>query len=109
MNNIAVLPFSEVVKAKLTFLVESVLREIPECEKIVLFGSYARMEQKIGSDLDILILTKKEIERDRRGELYAVFEENNADIVFYTKEIFDKSEKLLVQQIKKEGILLWKN
>lgn len=109
MNNISLLPVSDIVKERLNFLTDCILQEIPECEKIVLFGSYARMEQKLGSDLDILVLTEKEIERDRRGELYATFEENHADIVFYTKEIFMNSDKLLVRQIKKEGVLLWKN
>lgn len=54
MNTIMELPYSDDIKNKLNYLVSLVLDSDIECKKIVLFGSYARMEQKIDSDLDIL-------------------------------------------------------
>ena len=108
MNTIMELPYSDDIKNKLNYLVSLVLDSDIECKKIVLFGSYARMEQKINSDLDIFILSDNQISREQRGYLASVFEENNADIVFCTTSIFDTSDNLLYRNIRKDGVLLWK-
>lgn len=102
------LPFSDSEKTALQKLVNRILDNKVSCTKIVLFGSYARAEHTIESDFDILVLTKEEISREKRGLLCSMFEENNADLVFYTEEQFADSTCLLVQCIKKEGVLLWK-
>lgn len=74
----------------------------------VLFGSYARCDYKAGSDVDILFLTKRELDREIRGDISSFFEENNADAIFYVKDNFVVSDCLLSTQIKKDGILLWR-
>lgn len=109
MTVIESLPFSDTVKDKLKMLVRLILNSIDTCEKIVLFGSYARAEYTGSSDLDILVLTETEIPREIKGKLCSIFEENNADLVFYTKSKFEQSDCLLVKQIKREGVLLWTN
>lgn len=109
MSNVECLPFSSDVVSKIGRLVEMILDSVNDCQKIVLFGSYARAEYKASSDLDILVLTKAEVPRELRGELCSIFEENNADLVLYTTSIFENPHALLVQQIRKEGILLWQN
>lgn len=109
MDTIIKLPYSDEIKNRLNYLVNLVLDSGIECEKIVLFGSYARMEQKIDSDLDIFVLSDEQIPREKRGYLASVFEENNADIVFCTTSIFDTSDSLLYKNIRKDGVLLWKN
>lgn len=108
MYNIERLPFNECTKTKLVFLVEKVL-EIVTPTKIVLFGSYARAEYTACSDLDILVLTKNEVPRIIRSELCSVFDENGADLVFYTEEVFNSSDCLLVQNVRRDGVLLWKS
>ena len=82
--------------------------EVDSIEYIILFGSHARGEEIATSDLDIMAITKEETERLLRGELCSKFDENNMDLVFYTLEQFRESECLLVQQVKQEGIVLWK-
>lgn len=109
MDNVGILPFSRACKDRLRFLVDMILQNISDVEKIVLFGSYARFEQTASSDLDILVLTEKDVPRELRGGLCSVFDENNADLVFYTVDRFQQSSCLLVKKIKKDGVLLWKN
>ena len=103
------LPFENRVKSKLCEMVKLILKCEIMCERIVLFGSYARMEQTVHSDLDILVLSHKEVSREVRGELCSIFEEMGADLLFYTERAFCDSETFLASIILSEGILLWKN
>lgn len=82
--------------------------EVEGIRYIILFGSYARGEEKATSDLDILVLAEQEIPREIRGGLSSEFEEENIDLVFYTMKQFEASDCLLVSQIRKEGIVVWK-
>lgn len=91
------------------FLVDLLLEKVPGLSKVILFGSYARYEQKATSDLDILALTVWETPRETRGELCSVFNEYNADLIFYTNQSFESSSCLFVTQVKRDGILLWKS
>lgn len=103
------LPFENDVKSKLYKMAELILIYGIACERIILFGSYARMEQTVHSDFDILVLSCEEVPREVRGELCSVFEEMGADLLFYTKQVFSSSETLLVKKVRSEGILLWKS
>lgn len=102
------LPYSEGINKKLQFLVHEILQENLDCRMIVLFGSYARGEYNALSDFDFLVITEKEVPRSVRGWLHSIFDENNADLVFYTEEVFYNSECFFVQQVKKDGVLLWR-
>lgn len=88
--------------------IEKLTEELGGISYIILFGSYARGEEKSTSDLDILVLTEQEISREIRGGLSSEFEEENIDLVFYTMKQFELSDCLLVSQIRKEGIVIWK-
>ncbi|MDK2808550.1 MAG: polymerase beta, Nucleotidyltransferase [Clostridiales bacterium] len=77
-------------------------------EYIVLFGSYARGEEKAASDMDIMVVTREVVSRTARGELCSVFDENNMDLIFYTLEQWKASDCLLVNRIQREGIVIWK-
>lgn len=103
------LPYDDDIKAQLNELVELVLKSDIDCERIVLFGSYARMEYTVGSDFDILVLSYGEIPREVKGGLRSVFDEKNSDLVFYVKSVFDASTCLLADRIRREGIMLWKS
>lgn len=92
------------IKSKISYLVN----HISNLEYIILFGSYARMEQKIESDIDLMAVTSESTDRLLRGELCSRFEEENIDLVFYDVDTFRESRCLLVSQVKKEGIVLWK-
>ena len=82
VNNIEKLPHNQLCKNKLHNLTDMILQNIPGVISIVLFGSYARFEQKVTSDIDILVLTEKEVCRELRGEWCSVFDELHADLVF---------------------------
>lgn len=103
------LPFDDKIIRKLNTFVSVILSEVENCQKIVLFGSYARADYNATSDLDIMVLTKTEVPRELRGELCSFFDENNADLIFYTTDAFENSQVLLVQRIREEGILLWQH
>jgi UTP:GlnB (protein PII) uridylyltransferase len=68
---IDLLPFDENIKKKLQNLI-AILIPLPTINRIILFGSYARMEHHAGSDLDLLVLTDCEISREQRGHLHSV-------------------------------------
>lgn len=87
-------------------------QNIKELLYIVLFGSCARLEYNINSDIDLLLITSKELSRIKKGEIRSELDKINGittDIVFYVKEDFQKSDCLLVRQIKKGGIVLWRS
>ena len=109
MCYIANLPYTDTIKEKLHVLIDLLMSSCVKCTKIVLFGIYARMEQRVGSDLDILALTDIEVCREVRGELCSKFDELGSDLIFYTNRVFEDSNSLLLQHIKKEDILLWEN
>ncbi|MFI3238307.1 MAG: nucleotidyltransferase domain-containing protein [Lachnospiraceae bacterium] len=99
-------------KKKLIKDLEQIAKEnIQGILAIVLFGSAARNDLRIGSDLDILILTNKTVEQSVRGSLASDLEEEvdgvSTDLIFYTYEDFKASTCILVQQIKADGIVLW--
>lgn len=103
------LPFGSPVKALLRDLVQMLIDARIGCEKIVLFGSYARAEQTVSSDFDILVLSPQHISREIKGELCSKFEERNSDLIFYRSSDFESSDTLLVKRIREEGVLLWRN
>lgn len=78
---------------------------------IVLFGSCARNQIRVGSDIDLLVLTEHGVSQELRGELASdLAEEKNGvatDVIFYTREDFVRSECLLVCEIKKDGLMIW--
>ena len=87
-------------------------KDIPELKKIILFGSCARLHLHVGSDIDLLIVTKKVV-RDRRllGYLRADLEflpdEIMGDMVFATEKRLAKSNEKLYEDVRRDGILLW--
>ena len=106
-NNIDALPFRDEVKRQIGFLVVTLLQQLPGVQQIILFGSYARAEYRATSDIDILALVSDPVGRDISGDLHSCFDEKGADLVIYTVDDFNISNCLLVNQIRKDGVLLW--
>ncbi|MCH1975039.1 nucleotidyltransferase domain-containing protein [Muricomes sp. OA1] len=95
-----------------TFIIKKIqylISRIPDLEYIILFGSYARTEQTIKSEIDLMAITSSIPDRLLRGDLCSEFDEENIDLVFYDIETFRNSRCLLVSQVKKKRIVLWKN
>lgn len=84
---------------------------IPTLESIILFGSCARKNLRVTSDIDLLIITIDSIERSIRGEISSILEDDidlvRTDCIFYTQEQFQDSTRIFTQQIKTEGIILY--
>lgn len=81
-------------------------------DMIVLFGSCGRGNPRWDSDVDILILSEQEMNRqdktDIRAELCEIVDRVSSDVIFYTFDGFKSSRKRIVDEIKKEGVILWK-
>lgn len=86
-------------------------KSIEDLLYIVLFGSCARGNLDINSDVDLLVITKntvdKEIKIDLDHELDEEQEGISTDVVFYDLETYLRSECLLIKEIKKYGKILW--
>ncbi len=80
-------------------------------QSIILFGSGARNELRVGSDLDLLLISEETVLKEVRAELSSNLAEERkgvgTDIIFYSKKEYQESNCLLVRQIKAEGIVLW--
>lgn len=80
-------------------------------EKIILFGSCARGNYKVTSDIDLLVVTTESTDRYIRGDIASELDEAidgvSTDIIFYGKEVFETSESLLMREIRKEGVVIY--
>lgn len=86
-------------------------KSIEDLLYIVLFGSCARGNLDINSDVDLLVITKNIIDREIKMDLDHELDEEqegvSTDIVFYDLETYLRSECLLIKEIKKHGKILW--
>lgn len=88
-------------------------------EKIILFGSYARGDNKTGSDIDIMILVNisdveaKEFQKRLFDETYDFNMDNDVEInpMTHSKELFYKwvDNYPLFSNIEKEGVVLYES
>jgi uncharacterized protein len=86
-----------------------------QTDKIILFGSYARNEQKEESDVDILVISdsEKNLPRYKRGLKLRVLLSNYQipkDILFYTKEEVEEwknTPNSFIYNVLEEGKVLY--
>ena len=110
-NNIYELPqrYKSAIVEAVNLIID---RDIPDLAHIVLFGSCARLHLHVGSDIDLLIVTKKDLE-DRlliscvRSDLEFLPDEMKGDIVFTSMEKFKTNTEKLHRDIRRDGIILW--
>ncbi len=84
-----------------------------EIDKIILFGSRARGDYREDSDWDILVVTKRKLDKDKKfhfivkvhWELVVTFE-SPFDILVCDRQLFDNTNKFwnVIWIAKKEGI-----
>lgn len=102
---------------KIPFIDEIINNIVSLCqpEQIILFGSFARGDNKDTSDIDLLIL-KKDLKNNREltNLLYKAFFENNISIPIDLIAVdYDKYHNLkkdigyIYQTIEKEGVVLY--
>ena len=97
------------ISEKLSILINAAVKEIPGIEKIYLFGSYAYGKPSKESDLDLMVITDKEIDdailsvteiRYNTWGKVGVF-----DMLVYSEKVFnDRKEKYhLENKVFNEG------
>jgi predicted nucleotidyltransferase len=101
------------ISEKLSILIDATIKEIPDTEKIYLFGSYAYGRPSEESDLDLMVITDKEIDdailsvteiRYNTWGKVGVF-----DMLVYSEEVFnDRKEKYnLESKVFNEGKIIY--
>lgn len=86
------------------------LSPMPEVERIILFGSFARGRRDLLTDLDILVVMQTELPFiERLKFLYQTLDlPVDADIICYTPEEFEAlKEGPFLKKALKEGIVLY--
>lgn len=79
----------------------------PSCRKIVLYGSYARGENDLSSDIDLFILSKNpEATKDNISSIKT--KQKIQAVIKTSSELteFKESEKVFMQEVER-GIVLW--
>jgi predicted nucleotidyltransferase len=77
---------------------------------IILFGSAARGECKLGSDIDLLVVTDMQLNREQRSTVRAEVYDGctlDVDLVFYSRNVYNESDSIFINNVKKDGKLLW--
>ena len=84
-----------------------------QLDKIILYGSQARKDAQIDSDIDILVVLKTEInpykEIDKTGDIIAKISLDYEVVLsrhFISLEQFNDGHNPFLQNVKKEGILV---
>jgi len=101
------------ISEKLSILIDATVKEIPDTEKIYLFGSYAYGKPSGESDLDLMVITDKEIDdailsvteiRYNTWGKVGVF-----DMLVYSEKVFnDRKEKYhLENKVFNEGKIIY--
>ncbi len=78
--------------------------------KIILFGSAARGELKCGSDLDICIVwlsDSREIISILENDLIEDIAPINTDVFSCLLDSYERSDKRIIQEIRKDGVPLY--
>ena len=85
-----------------------------DVDRIVVFGSYARGEEKKGSDIDIIIVSRNFEGKDifERVEIASGLHRElvektmmPADIMYYSPTEWEQGNSLIINQAKEEGIV----
>jgi len=93
------------------FVMEEVLKvNLDSLIEIGLFGSLVKNKFTCNSDADIYLLFEGNIpDRQTKGLLRSISEENNCDIVFINEgDFISENAGLLVNEILKDRIILWR-
>lgn len=78
--------------------------------KIILFGSAARGDLGLMSDIDLLVIVNSDKNFiERTAEIYKLIQPSEVDILIYTPDEFEKMKKdnLFIQHILKKGKILF--
>ncbi|WP_456474042.1 nucleotidyltransferase domain-containing protein [Candidatus Pyrohabitans sp.] len=102
----------ETIKKIKRIILEAAAKHGVEVDRIILFGSRARGDFKEESDWDVLVVTKKELDRNTRKKLWLEIIRKlpvYADLIIVNKELYDNKSKYvgnIAYESKIEGIII---
>lgn len=94
-------------------LIEKIRISYPIIKKIILYGSKARGDFTEESDIDLLFITEKPLDKQEKYEIFDFlsgieFKYNVlSSALFINEEELKEKERSLLREIKKDGITLW--
>jgi len=105
----------EIIKVK-KILIELLEERGIDTEKIVVFGSYAKGEEKKDSDIDIIIVSKDFRNKNiferveiTRGIHRKLVEEvmKPFDVIYYSDEEWERGHSLIINAAKEDGEVVY--
>ncbi|WP_051345829.1 nucleotidyltransferase domain-containing protein [Thermodesulfovibrio yellowstonii] len=92
-------------------LIEKIRVSYPLIKKIILYGSKARGDFTEESDIDLLFITKKPLNKQEKYEIFDFISELELKYNVLASALFinekELKERSLFREIKKDGITLW--
>lgn len=112
INHINKLNIPDIFRNKITHDIHFILeKKIEDLFCIVLFGSLAKNSYKIGSDVDLLIITEQKVNQTEKSDIFFTLDEKidgvRTDVIFYTKDELKRSNSAMAKNLKSEGLILW--
>ena len=93
------------IEEKLKLELENIFKKYKEIEKVVLFGSRARQDNKYNSDID-LCLFGENITHLIQAKVTMDIEEINTPLSFDILNFNELNKQKLIENIKNEGIVI---
>ena len=81
-------------------------------QKIILFGSCARSQSRYESDIDLLVVVKEIPSTKDILHIKAELNEQipiEVDLKIVSDEMFSKNDDFFLNNIKRDGVILWQN
>ena len=94
------------IEDKLKIELENIFKEYSEIEKVVLFGSRARQDNKYNSDID-LCLFGNQITHLIHAKVVMDIDEINTPLSFDILNFNELNKEKLIENIKNEGIVIY--
>jgi len=101
------------LKPLLNKLTNNLVQQNLDVKSIILFGSHARGDSRLSSDIDIAIVSNNSLSHESRGLIRCILDELHETVEinpFFTKqEYIEKANDYFDTNfyIKNEGIILW--
>lgn len=103
------LPFSDGIVQEICDIVNLIISKVDGVLGVILFGSMARGDYNLYSDIDFAVITKSPVDYATRCDVATDIADYGDDVVFYTIGTFVRSKSWSAQNISRDGVMLWKN
>ncbi len=84
-------------------------------EEVIVFGSFARKEERPDSDIDVIVVASSEKDKeavrdycnDAASKISDIFHSSLSTIIYSKKEFAEKKESSLVKEIRRDGEVIY--